>query len=183
MRGSVILKLPKARRVSGVRVKLSGHCSYVGGSGWPPEESDAALTKELSLAFGEEVLSAGEHRYVWSRRRWWMTGVSEISAVELTRVSRRLDFSFIIPASTADFQRCAYGRIFHHVSAEVDLHSSRIKSPLVPVWFVSNPTPILGGAPEPYTDMLTTFYEDLGVRLSLFTKWCCADSPRLLSDL
>ncbi|KAL8292919.1 hypothetical protein RQP46_000613 [Phenoliferia psychrophenolica] len=140
LRGFVVLTLPKPRRVSDVVVSLQGYCTYQGGPGWPYERSAAALSKEVSLSLGEECLDAGDHR---------------------------LDFSFIIPANTAEYQTSNYGRIHHHIHARADLPGSlatrlSLKSTAVPVHFIANPTPVLGGVPEPYTALLTTYHEELG---------------------
>jgi hypothetical protein len=72
-------------------------------------ESGRTLEKEVSLDIreGERLLEKGEHRYVRYRSP---TGL-------LTDRSKpdRFAFAIVVPSSTAPFDRCQYGRVYHRV--------------------------------------------------------------------
>ncbi|KAM0748355.1 hypothetical protein T439DRAFT_328334 [Meredithblackwellia eburnea MCA 4105] len=136
LRGTVTLTLPKPRAVSEFIVKLNGTISYKGGPDFPYEELDDVLTKDLCLGLNGEVLPAGDHK---------------------------LDFSFIIPANTAEYQRSSFGRVYHQVSATCRLDgNAKVKSAHVPAYLVTNPALIPGQSLDAFNDMLITYHENLG---------------------
>ncbi|KAK4702557.1 hypothetical protein P7C70_g3666, partial [Phenoliferia sp. Uapishka_3] len=90
--GNVTLWLPKARNLRHLTVRLLGKMEIA----WPdnrPYESAIVLDKLVTL-FEEDkdvLLSKGEHTFA---------------------------FSIIVPSSTATYERCAFGRVRHSVTAK-----------------------------------------------------------------
>ncbi|KAK4700513.1 hypothetical protein P7C70_g5733, partial [Phenoliferia sp. Uapishka_3] len=136
VRGTVLLSLPAPRAIKSIKVVLEGISDVCGGTGWP-YETTTALKKELDLEFADEVLKAGNHAF---------------------------NFAFIIPSSTAVYQRSTYGRIRHYVKATIQCSSgimSTFLSPPVALYLTANQTP-LNEPPEPLEIAIEHFSEELG---------------------
>ncbi|ORY91747.1 hypothetical protein BCR35DRAFT_349523 [Leucosporidium creatinivorum] len=136
LRGTVVLSLPKRRAIRAIRIKLEALSDVYGGIDFP-YETEKILEKSLHMELDGEVLEAGNHAF---------------------------GFAFILPSSSAVYQRCSYGRCRHFVRATVDyagpLKTSSSSSPIA-VWVTANPTP-LGASPEPLDTSLQHYSSDLG---------------------
>lgn len=136
VRGTVLLTLPSKRPIKAIRVVLEGICDANGGGGYP-YETTTTLQKRLNLELGGEMLEAGDHVF---------------------------NFSFIVPSSTAVFQRSTYGRVRHYVKAKVDFSSalsSTISSSPIMLW-ISATESSTHDIPEPLEINVEHFSEDLG---------------------
>ncbi|KAI5476785.1 Arrestin-like, N-terminal and Immunoglobulin E-set domain protein [Pseudohyphozyma bogoriensis] len=144
VRGTVELSLPSSRAVKCIKVYLEGTCEANGGSGFP-YESSTTLSKKLVVDIGGPPLEPGTHTY---------------------------NYSFIIPSTTAVFERCRYGRVRHHVRAKVEFSSgfsySISASPKLVALVAAEPTPHDGH--EPFDLHSQHFSEELGpVGVSIYS--------------
>ncbi|GAA5983003.1 hypothetical protein JCM5350_003537 [Sporobolomyces pararoseus] len=137
LRGTVILNLPSKRAISRFKVVLEGLCDISPGQGHTAYESSTTLRKELVTEFNGESFDAGPHHF---------------------------NFSFIIPSSTAVYQRSLHGRVRHWVKATVDfegmLYPSASSAPTA-LWLTANPSPP-GELPLPTDVTYQHFSPDLG---------------------
>ncbi|KAI5475764.1 hypothetical protein MNV49_000853 [Pseudohyphozyma bogoriensis] len=134
--GVVVLSLVKAKRLKGLAVELVGLCDAYGGQLWP-YETTTTLSKKLELSLDGEEYEAGEYRF---------------------------SFSFMIPATTAPFQRSSHGRVRHYVKAHVGYSaalSTGLTSPATAVWISASPSGP-GEPPEPLDLVMEHWAEDLG---------------------
>ncbi|KAL8276760.1 hypothetical protein RQP46_010816 [Phenoliferia psychrophenolica] len=137
IRGTVLLSLPSKRAIKSIRVELTGLCDAYGGAGWK-YESSTTLQKHLDLELGDEVLAAGNHAF---------------------------NFSFIVPSSTAVYQRSIFGRVRHYVKATVECSSgimSTFSSNPVAIWISAHENPA-NEPPAPLELCIEHFSEDLGI--------------------
>ncbi|GAA5989614.1 hypothetical protein JCM10908_000553 [Rhodotorula pacifica] len=116
VQGTVTLTLPKARTLRHLTVRLVGQYN-IGWTDSTPYEGGTCLERTVSLLKeGEEVqLEKGEHTF---------------------------EFTLIVPASAACYERCQYGRIRHVVSAKakgLGPMNSDIVSIDKPMYLVVNP--------------------------------------------
>ncbi|ORY91766.1 hypothetical protein BCR35DRAFT_299089 [Leucosporidium creatinivorum] len=135
--GTALLSLPSPRAVSRIKVVFEGLTDASAGSGYP-YETTTSLCKELELDLKGEVVEAGKHAF---------------------------NFSFIVPSSTAPYQRCNYGRTRHSVKATATFadswSSSVVKSPPIAVYVTASPHGP-GEAPQSMDLSLEHYSEDLG---------------------
>ncbi|KAM0751701.1 hypothetical protein T439DRAFT_379800 [Meredithblackwellia eburnea MCA 4105] len=99
LRGSVKLSLPHNRRVSKLKVTLTGTCEcFAGPGGWSKETSNT-IVRTLDLDFHDEELAQGEHTFGWN---------------------------FTIPSSTAASGGSPFGKTTHQVSATLEFSTGFI---------------------------------------------------------
>ncbi|GAA5879422.1 hypothetical protein JCM3774_005236 [Rhodotorula dairenensis] len=116
VRGTVTLFLPKPRTLKHLTVRLVGQYN-IGWTDNTPYESGTCLERTVSLLNeGEEVqLERGEHTF---------------------------EFTLIVPATAACYERCQYGRVRHVITAKakgLGPMNSDIVSIDKPTYFVVNP--------------------------------------------
>ncbi|GAA5944456.1 uncharacterized protein JCM15063_006370 [Sporobolomyces koalae] len=137
LKGTVLLNLPSKRAISRFKVVLEGLCDISPGAGHQAYESSTTIRKELVTEFGGEEFDAGAHHF---------------------------NFAFIIPSSTAVYQRSTHGRVRHWVKATVDfegmLYPSASSAPTA-LWITANPSPP-GELPLPTDVAYQHFSPDLG---------------------
>ncbi|GAA6023506.1 hypothetical protein JCM11491_006605 [Sporobolomyces phaffii] len=137
LKGTVLLNLPSKRAITRFKVVLEGLCDISPGPGHNAYESSTTLRKELVTEFGGEMFEAGAHHF---------------------------NFAFIIPSSTAVYQRSVHGRVRHWVKATVEfdgvLYPSASSAPTA-LWITANPSPP-GELPLPTDVTYQHFSPDLG---------------------
>ncbi|KAM0745994.1 hypothetical protein T439DRAFT_330189 [Meredithblackwellia eburnea MCA 4105] len=136
IRGTVLVTMPTRRAVKSINVVFEGLCDAYGGPGFP-YESSTTLSKRLDLDLEGTVLEAGNHSF---------------------------NFSFIVPSSTAVYQRCTFGRVRHYIKATLNcasgLSSSFASAPCA-LWISAHPN-ALREAPETFEAQIEHFSEDIG---------------------
>ncbi|GAA5899240.1 hypothetical protein JCM6882_009292 [Rhodosporidiobolus microsporus] len=114
--GTVRLWLPKPRTLKHLTVRLVGRYDI----GWPdqtPYESGKCLERTVSLVQGNEELhlAKGEHMF---------------------------EFIIIVPANTACYERCQYGRVRHSITAKakgLGITGGDLLSNEKPIFCIENP--------------------------------------------
>ncbi|GAA95572.1 uncharacterized protein L969DRAFT_85255 [Mixia osmundae IAM 14324] len=149
LRGSIILFLPRPKAIRSITVTLTGHADLALRA--RPYESVNILEKSLDIAICKEdqQLSKGYHAF---------------------------SFSFIVPSSTAVYERCVHGRIFHRISATargVGLTGTSLSN-YGYLHIIANPEPTPQDMPTPCQLIVNDFVEDIGPFVLR------VDSPNLL---
>ncbi|KDE07950.1 hypothetical protein MVLG_01857 [Microbotryum lychnidis-dioicae p1A1 Lamole] len=113
--GTVLLSLPSPRTVDRIKVVLEGLCNAFGGYG-SRYETSTTLHKDVFVDLNGEMLPAGTHAF---------------------------NFSFIIPSTTAVYQKCNFGRVRHSVKATAYFTGAlagNISTPPVAMCVVATPS-------------------------------------------
>ncbi|GAA5824110.1 hypothetical protein JCM11251_001526 [Rhodosporidiobolus azoricus] len=114
--GQVRLRLPKARTLKHLTVWLVGRYDI----GWPdqtPYESGKCLERTVSLVQGDEELQLEKGEHVF-------------------------EFIIIVPANTACYERCQYGRVRHSITAKakgLGITGGDLLSNEKPIFCIENP--------------------------------------------
>ncbi|KAF8311386.1 hypothetical protein DL93DRAFT_2169088 [Clavulina sp. PMI_390] len=136
VKGSLILNLPKPKKIKSISVKVLGHYNILFPT-FAYEASQVPLVEvQLQSSKDERLYEKGEHVF---------------------------SFALIVPSSSPTFDRSSYGRIIHTVNAvafgEGLTGGSNIEAS-VPVYLVANPAPI--GETSDLNVRVEGFREELG---------------------
>lgn len=101
------LSLPTARKCKAIQVQLvSKQNVYLKGR----YETHEFINKTIELDTGSQTLGPGDHRCVLLLQ-------SPSDHILSHWPYRRFAFSFVVPADTAPYERCAYGRVYQRLVA------------------------------------------------------------------